>query len=57
MSRRPRHHHAAAFKAKVALAAIKGDRTELSQQVDVRPNQIAQRKKEVLERALELSPC
>lgn len=27
MSRRPRRNHSAAFKAKVALAAIKGDRT------------------------------
>ena len=43
MSRRPRRNHAAAFKAKVALAAIKGDRTlaELAEQFDVHPNQIA----------------
>ena len=27
MSRRPRRNHAPGFKAKVALAAIKGDRT------------------------------
>ena len=27
MRRRPRRNHSAAFKAKVALAAIKGDRT------------------------------
>jgi transposase-like protein len=27
MSRRPRRNHTPAFKAKVALAAIKGDRT------------------------------
>jgi transposase len=27
MSRRPRRNHSAAFKAKVALAAVKGDRT------------------------------
>ena len=42
MSRRPRRNHAAAFKAKVALAAIKGDRTlaELAEQFDVHPNQI-----------------
>ena len=30
MSRRRRRNHAPAFKAKVALAAIKGDRTPLS---------------------------
>src|ERR1700752_786497 len=42
MSRRPRRNHAAAFKAKVALAAIKGDRTlaELAEQFDIHPNQI-----------------
>ena len=34
MSRRPRRNHSPAFKAKVALAAIKGDRTlaELAEQ-------------------------
>jgi transposase-like protein len=42
MSRRPRRNHAPGFKAKVALAAIKGDRTlaELAEQFDVHPNQI-----------------
>ena len=42
MSRRPRRNHAPAFKAKVALAAIKGDRTvaQLAEQFDVHPNQL-----------------
>ena len=42
MSRRPRRNHTPAFKAKVALSAIKGDRTlaELAEQFDVHPNQI-----------------
>jgi transposase len=42
MSRRPRRNHAPTFKAKVALAAIKGDRTlaQLADQFDVHPNQI-----------------
>ena len=42
MSRRPRRTHPAAFKAKVALAAVRGDKTlaELAQQHDVHPNQI-----------------
>ena len=42
MSRRPRRNHLPAFKAKVALAAIKGDRTlaELAEHFDVHPNQI-----------------
>jgi transposase-like protein len=42
MSRRPRRNHTPAFKAKVAVAAIKGDRTlaQLAEQFDVHPNQI-----------------
>ena len=42
MSRRPRRNHTPAFKAKVALAAVKGDRTlsEIAEQFDVHPNQI-----------------
>ena len=42
MTRRPRRNHSPAFKAKVALAAIKGDRTlaQLAEQFDVHPNQI-----------------
>jgi len=44
MKKRPRRNHAPAFKAKVALVAIKGDRTlaELAEQFDVHPNQITQ---------------
>ncbi len=54
--KRPRRNHAPAFKAKVALAALKGDRTlaELAQQFDVHPNQITQWKSQLLERALEV---
>jgi len=42
MSRRPRRNHSSAFKAKVALAALKGERTiaQLAEQFDVHPNQI-----------------
>src|SRR5260370_19314186 len=42
MTRRPRRNHTPAFKEKVALAAIKGDRTlaQLTEQFDVHPNQI-----------------
>jgi transposase len=42
MTKRVRRTYAAAFKAKVALAAIKGEETlaELAQQYDVHPNQI-----------------
>ena len=44
MSKRPRRNHSPAFKAKVALAAVKGERTlaELAQQFDVHPNLITQ---------------
>jgi transposase len=42
MQRRARRNHTPAFKAKVALAAIKGDRTlaQLAEAFDVHPNQI-----------------
>ena len=42
MSRRPRRNHSAAFKAKVAIAAIKGERTiaQIAEQFDVHPNQV-----------------
>lgn len=52
MPRRPRRNHSPVFKSKVALAAVKGDKTisELSQQFDVHPNQITQWKTQLLER-------
>jgi transposase len=42
MTRRPRRNHSPAFKAKVAIAAIKGDRTiaQIAEQFDVHPNQV-----------------
>ena len=51
--RRPRRNHSAAFKAKVALAALKGDRT-LAQPFDIHPNEITQWKAELLQRAAEV---
>ena len=53
MSRRARRNHTAGFKAKVALAAIKGEKTlsELSEQFDVHANQITQWKSQLLEGA------
>src|ERR1017187_412453 len=54
MSRRPRRNHTATFKAKVALAAIKGEKTlsELAEQFDVHANQITQWKSQLLEGAV-----
>jgi len=51
MTRRPRRTHSPAFKAKVALAAIRGEQTlvELSRQFDVHANQIKQWKDQLLE--------
>jgi transposase-like protein len=53
MSRRSRRNHTPAFRAKVALAAIRGDKTlsELATQFDVHPTQITQWKAQLLERA------
>ena len=56
MSRRPRRNHSAAFKAKVALAAVKGDRTvaQLAEHFDVHPNQIATWKSQLETSAAEI---
>jgi transposase-like protein len=53
MAKRPRRNHSPNFKAKVALAAIKGDKTlvELSEYFDIHANQITQWKTQLLERA------
>ena len=53
MTGRPRRNHSPAFKAKVALAAIRGEKTlaELAEQSDVRPNRITQWRTQLLEGA------
>jgi transposase-like protein len=56
MGRRKRRNHSPGFKAQVALAAMKGDRTlaELAQQYDIHPNQITDWKTQLLERAAQV---
>jgi transposase len=53
MSRRPRRNHTPAFKAKVALSAIKGELTisQLADHFDVHPNQITTWKTQLLDGA------
>ena len=53
MTKRPRRNHAAGFKAKVALEALKGEQTlvELSERFQVHQNQITEWKKQLLEGA------
>jgi transposase-like protein len=53
MTKRIRRTHSPAFKAKVALAAVKGEKTlsELASQYDVHPNQITDWKKQLLDSA------
>src|SRR5215218_9275318 len=54
--KRSRRNHSAAFKAKVALQAIRGDKTlaELAQQYQIHATQIGAWKQQLLEHAAEL---
>jgi len=54
-----RRNHSAAFKAKVALAAAKGDKTiaELAGQYEVHLSQIAKWKKQLLKSLPEIFWC
>lgn len=53
---RKRRNHTPGFKARVALEALKGEKTlgELSQQYDLHPNQIQQWRKKLLEGATDV---
>lgn len=53
MTKRNRRKHTSAFKAKVALAAVKGDKTivEIAQQYEIHPNQVTNWKQQLLENA------
>jgi len=56
MAKRPRRNHSPAFKAKVAVEALKDGQTlvELAERFQVHPNQITEWKKQLLERAEEV---
>ena len=56
--KRPRRNHTATYKAKVALAALKGDKTlaELSEKFDVHSSQIVQWKTQLLDGAMGVFP-
>src|ERR1700680_356620 len=56
MKKRARRNHTPAFKAKVALAALKNDRTvaQLAEQFDVHPNQITTWKDQLVEGATDV---
>jgi transposase-like protein len=53
MARRQRRNHAGEFKARVALAAIRGDKTlaEVAEHFEVHPHQVTEWKRQLLERA------
>jgi len=53
MSRRPRRNHSPAFKAKVALEAIKGEEPliTIAERFDIHPNQITKWKRQLLDGA------
>jgi transposase len=54
--KRKRRNHSPSFKAKVALAAVRGDKTmaELAEQFDVHPNQIQDWRRKLLDLAGQL---
>jgi transposase len=56
MTKRTRRNHSGNFKAKVALAALRGDKTltEIAQHYEVHPNQVTEWKRQLMERAADV---
>src|SRR5660398_265053 len=56
MTKRTRRNHSGGFKAKVALAALRGDKTltEIAQHYEVHPNQVTDWKRQLMERAADV---
>ena len=56
MTKRTRRNHSGSFKAKVALAAVRGDMTllEIAEQFQVHPTQVTEWKRQLLEKAAEV---
>ena len=54
MAKRKRRNHSPSFKAQVAMAALKGDKTiaDLAQHFDVHPNQVTDWKSQLQDRAV-----
>lgn len=53
MTKRTRRNHSGSFKAKVAVAALRGDKT-LTEQYQVRATQVTEWKRQLLERAADV---
>ena len=58
LAKRPRRNHTPVFKTKVALSAVRDEKTivELAQQFDVHPNQITQWRNQLLDGAASVAP-
>ena len=56
MTKRTRRNHSGVFKAKVALSAVRGDKTllEIAEQFQVHPTQVTEWKRQLLEKAAEV---
>ena len=56
MTKRTRRNHSGSFKAKVAVAALRGEKTliEIAEQFEVNPTHVTEWKKQLLDRAADV---